>query len=111
MNPSAEEIYLSYVTVPTQDEALSLARQLVGERLAACANVLPGMTSVYEWQGQVQEEGECLLLLKTTQALTSNLKERLIELHSYECPCVVSWPVAEGNEAFLNWVREQTKQS
>lgn len=108
MSRRGDEIYLTYVTTPSREEALSLARQLVQERLAACANVLPGLTSVYQWQGELHEDAECLLLLKTTEALASSLKERLVALHSYECPCVVAWPLAAGHEEFLRWVREQT---
>lgn len=108
MSRRGEEIYLMYVTTPSREEALSLARQLVQERLAACANVLPGLTSVYQWQGELHEDAECLLLLKTTEALAGSLKERLVALHSYECPCVVAWPLAAGHEEFLRWVSEQT---
>lgn len=89
--------------------ALELGRAAVQERLAACANVVDGLTSIYEWRGELHEESEALLLLKTTESRRAALEARLVELHSYECPCVVSWELDAGNPEFLRWVDEQTR--
>lgn len=104
-------VMMAYVTAPNRDEALKLATILVEERLAACANVIERVTSLYWWQGQVQREAEVSLIVKTRADLIDALKSRVCELHSYTVPCVVAWPIAAGNEAFLNWVRAETRES
>lgn len=98
-----------YVTTSSREEALRIGRAVVADRLAACANVLPGITSVYRWQGEVQEEGETALILKTRSDLVERLTTRVKELHSYDCPCVVALPIAGGNPDFLQWIAEETR--
>ncbi|GAB4259764.1 MULTISPECIES: divalent-cation tolerance protein CutA [Deferrisoma] len=98
-----------YVTVPSREEGLRIGRALVEERLAACANVLPGLTSVYWWEGEVQEDPEAALVLKSRADLVERLTERVRELHPYSCPCVVALPIAAGNPAFLDWIRAETR--
>lgn len=100
--------HLVYVTTSTRQEALTIARAVVEDRLAACANVLPPITSVFWWEGAAQEEGEVALILKTRASLIERLIERIKALHSYECPCVVAWPIAAGNPAFLDWIASET---
>jgi len=100
---------LIYVTAPNREEALGLAKTIVGERLAACANVLDGMRSVYWWDGEVQEEGEVVLILKTRRDLVGALSERIKALHSYDCPCVVALDITEGNADFLKWIDDETR--
>jgi periplasmic divalent cation tolerance protein len=109
MSAGHEAAHVVYVTVGNRAEALAIAREVVTEGLAACANLLDGVTSIYEWKDEVHEDVECILILKTVSARLSDLTERVVQLHSYECPCVVSWPTAGGHEPFLNWVREQTQ--
>ena len=104
----SEETRLIYVTAPSHDEALRLARVAVEERLAACANVLGPITSVYWWEGKVNQDGEVALLLKTRAALVEALTARLRELHPYECPCVVALAIDGGNPAFLSWIAAET---
>ena len=106
---ATEPVMLAYITAPTRDEALKIARTLVQERLAACANVLDGMTSIYWWQGQVQQEGEVSLIVKTRADLLEALTARVREIHSDTIPCVVAWTVAGGNQPFLDWIREETR--
>ncbi|MBM3565604.1 MAG: divalent-cation tolerance protein CutA [Alphaproteobacteria bacterium] len=101
---------LVYVTASSRDEALKIARTAVEERLAACANVLAPITSVYWWDGKVQEEGEVSFILKTRDDLVSTLTARIKALHSYSCPCVVAWPVTQGNPDFLAWIASETKK-
>jgi periplasmic divalent cation tolerance protein len=97
-----------YVTAKDEAEAMMIARTVVGERLAACANVLGSIDSVYWWQGRVCEENEVALILKTSEERKTELIQRIIELHSYECPCVVCLPIADGNRDFLNWITAET---
>ncbi|WP_373048294.1 divalent-cation tolerance protein CutA [Vulgatibacter sp.] len=97
------------VTVSTAEQAADLARALVEERLAACGNVVPGLRSIYRWQGEVQDEPEVLLLLKTTSALFERLRGRVVELHAYENPEVLALPVEAGQLPYLDWIRQETK--
>ncbi len=97
-----------YVTAPDREAALSLARTLVGERLAACANVLDGATSVYWWEGKVCEDSEAVLICKTRADLAESVVKRVRELHSYACPCVVVLPIEGGNPAYLEWIGTET---
>lgn len=97
-----------YVTCPSREEALAIARQLLAERLIACANLLPGMVSIYRWEGAVQEDDEVVLILKTRAELTEQVAERVRALHSYTCPCVAVLPVTGGNPAYLDWLLAET---
>lgn len=99
---------LCYVTAGSHDDALRIARAVVAEQLAACANVIGGMTSVYRWDGAVQEDAEVVLLLKTRAELVERLTARVVALHSYDCPCVVALPIEGGNPAFLRWIDAET---
>jgi periplasmic divalent cation tolerance protein len=98
-----------YITTSSTEEALRIGRDVVALRLAACANVLPGVTSVFRWQGEVQEDGETALILKTRSELVEALTKRVKELHSYDCPCVVALPITGGNPDFLRWIAEETR--
>ncbi len=98
-----------YVTAGSRAEALTIGRTVVEERLAASANVLDGATSIYWWQGAVQQAGEAVLILKTRSALVERLIARIRELHSYECPCVVTLPIVAGNPEYLDWLAAETR--
>lgn len=100
--------HLVYVTTGSEPEAERIAAKLIEERLAACANILPGMRSVYRWQGRVTTDSECVLLLKTRADLVEAVTERVRALHSYDVPCVVSWALGGGNPAFLDWIGDET---
>lgn len=93
-----------YVTAKDEAEAKLIARAVVEERLAACANIVGGIQSVYQWEGRICEESEVALILKTIEKKKEPLVERVVELHSYEVPCVVCLPVVDGNPAFIDWV-------
>jgi len=103
-----DDIRLIYVTAASRDQAIELARTLVGERLVACANILPEITSIYWWDGAVQQEPEVALIAKTRADLVEAVTARVGELHSYSCPCVVAMPVVGGNPAFLDWIKAET---
>ena len=97
-----------YITADTPEEAASLARTLVEERLAACVNILGGITSFYRWDGAVQQGSETALIAKTRASLTDAVTARIKSLHGYTCPCVVTLPITGGNDDFLAWIGEQT---
>ena len=99
-----------YVTTPTHAEAETLARAAVEERLAACANILPAMTSLYRWQGKIEEGREAVLILKTRAALFDALTARLKTLHPAECPCIVALPLVAGEAGFLRWIGDETQK-
>lgn len=101
------ETLIVFCTCSHEAEADALARSLVEERLAACVNILPGLTSVYRWQGEVERASEHLLLVKTTRERLPALEHRIRELHSYETPEIIAVPVTEGSEKYLAWLREQ----
>jgi periplasmic divalent cation tolerance protein len=100
---------LVYVTTPSREEALRIGRAIVSEGLAACANVIPGMTSVYHWNGELQEESEAVLLLKTRTELASDIIRRVQELHPYDVPGILVLPVEGGSNLFLSWIGEETE--
>lgn len=99
-----------YVTAESTDEALRLGRILVDERLAACANVIPGTTAIYWWEGKVREGAEAVLVVKTRADLVDAATARIKAAHSYDCPCVVAFAVAGGNRDFLDWLARETAQ-
>jgi periplasmic divalent cation tolerance protein len=91
-------------TAPTAEVAAGLAHALVEAGLAACGNVLPGLRSIYRWQGRVEDEAEALLVLKTTRARFPALREELLARHPYQVPEVLALPVEAGSEAYLAWL-------
>lgn len=98
-----------YITAGSRDEALAIGRALVEARLAACGNVLDGMTSVYHWQGAIEQANEAVLIVKTRAELVEPLTERVRALHSYDCPCVVALPITDGNPDYLAWIDAETR--
>ena len=96
------------ITASSRTEADTIARALVGEKLAACVNIIPGVRSVYRWQGKVEEADEIILIAKTRAELFEPLRKLVKALHSYECPCIVALPVSTGYQAFLDWVAAET---
>lgn len=99
---------LVYMTAATVEEAERIGAALVEERLAACANVIDGMRSIYRWEGKVKVDREAVLIAKTRIDLLDALTERVKALHSYDIPCVVGLPIAGGNADFLDWIGAET---
>lgn len=97
------------VACGSAEEARKIARAAVESRLAACANVLPGVESVYRWKGAVEESAEWLLLIKTTRGLFERLAERVRALHSYELPEIVGLPIEDGLEGYLSWIERSVE--
>ena len=102
------EARLIYMTAGSLDEAKALGRALVEERLAACINVLPGMTSIYRWEGTERIDEEVVVIAKTRADLVDAVTARVKEIHSYSCPSVVALPIDGGNPDFLQWIVDQT---
>jgi periplasmic divalent cation tolerance protein len=97
------------VTAPSAEKAAELARALVEERLAACGNVVPGLRSIYRWEGKVQDEPEALLILKTTRGRFEALRERVLALHPYQVPEVIALSVEAGSAAYLGWIAAEAR--
>ena len=104
----AAEVRVVLVTAPGVEQARSLARALVEARLVACANLVPGVRSIYRWEGQVQEDEEVLLVLKTRADRGEALARRIRELHPYDLPEVIELPAAGGSVDYLDWVRAES---
>ena len=101
-----EDVELVLVTAPNLDVGTRLARELVDSRLAACVNVVPGLRSIYRYEGSVHEDAEVLLLVKTCASRANDLDAFLGERHPYDLPEFVRIAVQGGNLAYLDWVRE-----
>ncbi len=99
---------LLYVTAPDREVAARVGRALVEERLAACANIVDGVRSIYRWEGRLQDEPETLLLAKTRADLAEAAIARVKALHPYTCPCIVALPLAAGHAPFLEWIAAET---
>jgi periplasmic divalent cation tolerance protein len=97
------------VTAANQDESRKIARRLVEAELAACVNILPPIESVYRWQGQIAEEGECLLIIKSAKALFAEIETEILRLHSYQTPEIICLPIVEGSFKYLQWISESVK--
>lgn len=99
---------LAYITTKNIAEAKRIGKRLVEERLAACVNILPGMQSIYRWQGKIESTRECVLIVKTRATLVRKLTARVTQLHSYTCPCVLILPISGGHDVFLKWLGLET---
>ncbi|MFC2016041.1 divalent-cation tolerance protein CutA [Chloroflexota bacterium] len=97
------------ITAGTQPEAERIAEALVSDRLAACVTVIPGVTSVYRWQGEVQHDQEWLLVAKSRGECLAELMERVQALHSYEVPEIIALPLVGGSKAYLSWLDGQVR--
>jgi|WetSurMetagenome_2_1015567.scaffolds.fasta_scaffold16009_3 periplasmic divalent cation tolerance protein len=106
--PTSSQFVVVLVTCPNRLAGETIGRALVEEHLAACTNVIPGVTSIYRWQGKVCRDREVLLLIKTRRSRFAALTRRVRELHSYAVPEIVAVPVAAGSPPYLAWVLDAT---
>ncbi len=97
------------VTCPDRASAEAIARALVEERLAACANIGAGAASIYRWKGAIEQADEIPLMLKTRAGLFARLAERVKALHSYEVPCIVAMELADVEPAYAAWLQQETE--
>ena len=96
--------FLVYVTVKDKDEGLFIAQKVVEKRLAACANLYPQIKSIFNYQNQIQTQNEAVLIFKTTAQVYDKLERFIIEIHSYDDPCVLKLPIEGGAADFMNWI-------
>jgi periplasmic divalent cation tolerance protein len=108
MSSDDREPVLVLTTTGSADEARTIGRVLVEERLAACVNLLPEMTSIYRWQDAVQEDREHQLVIKTTRGQIDAIRTRVHELHSYELPEFLVVTIADGSPLYLEWLKAST---
>ena len=93
-------------TCPDLATAERIAETVVGERLAACVNIVPGLTSIYRWENQMQRDTELLLLIKTRQTVYLRLEARIRELHPYQIPEIIALPIQTGSATYLDWIAD-----
>lgn len=99
---------VAFSTAPSQEEAARIARHLVDRRAAACVTVVPGVTSVYRWQGAVEENSEWLLIIKTRRECLDRLRQELATVHSYQVPELVALAIVDGLPDYLDWLDRET---
>ena len=109
MTDEAKGTGVVLVSAPDMDVAERIGRAVVEERLAACASLVPGMTSLYRWDDEVQRAGEVLLIVKTRADAFDALRARIVELHPYEVPEVLHLPVREGHPPYTQWIHEEVR--
>ena len=100
---------LATTTTAELEDARNIARRLVETKLAACVQIVEPITSVYRWQGKIEEEGEVLLLIKSKQDLISRIAELLDEIHPYEVPELIATPIVEGSASYLSWLEDNVQ--
>jgi periplasmic divalent cation tolerance protein len=99
-----------FVTASSYEEAEKIGRMIVESRLAACANVISGMRSIFRWDNKISVENECLMIIKTTQQRYSELEAAIRKSHSYTVPEIIALPVIAGALSYLNWIRSETSK-
>jgi len=104
MQGKSLEYCLILSTCPNQESAESIAMKLVENKLAACVNIVPGLTSVYEWQGNIEKSQEYLLIVKTTSAAFQAVETAILDRHPYELPEIISIPLNNGLANYLSWI-------
>ncbi|MCG2862963.1 MAG: divalent-cation tolerance protein CutA [Vulcanisaeta sp.] len=102
----SSEYVVIFVTVPNRDLGIELARYLVGNKLAACVNVIDGLRSVYYWEGRVEEDNEALLIIKTRRDRLDDTIKAIRERHPYKVPEVIALPIIGGLREYLGWIDE-----
>jgi periplasmic divalent cation tolerance protein len=104
------EAILLYVTCSSLDEAERIARAIVEQQLAACANIIPGMVSWYQWQGRLERGEEYVLICKSAPRAQSALITAIQQLHSYSVPCIVVVPIIGGLSSYVQWIDDNVRQ-
>jgi periplasmic divalent cation tolerance protein len=108
MKKSAGQIFVILVTTANQEEAAKIGKEMVNAKLAACANIIPGVQSIYRWKGKVVKAQETLLILKSTQPRYRALEKAIKAMHTYETPEIIALPVKKGLDRYIGWVRSET---
>lgn len=97
------------VSCPDRATALKIGASLVEEKLAACANLVDGVTSIYRWKNEIRQDAEALLIIKTRAARFADIERRVLELHPYDVPEIICTDITAGNAPYLNWIDESTR--
>jgi periplasmic divalent cation tolerance protein len=105
------DLCVLFITVPNAETGETIAQVLVAERLAACVNRVPGLTSVYRWQGKIEKDPEELLILKTRCELVAAIHKRVKSLHPYTVPEIIALPIIDGSADYLAWVQKETESA
>lgn len=108
MSPPEPEVRVGFITAPDAETGARIARALVEERLAACVNLVPGIRSIYRWEGALEEDAEVLLVVKTRADRADALASRVVDLHPYDLPELLLLPAVGGSSAYLEWVRAES---
>jgi periplasmic divalent cation tolerance protein len=106
----AKEVILVFVTVPNQVEASKISEEVLKSHEAACATIIPSVHSKYWWEGQLINEQECLIVLKTTAARFQALQDTILKVHSYKVPEIIALPLTDGFPQYLEWIKRETSQ-
>jgi len=106
-----EKVVFFYVTCGSVDEAQKIGKTLLEERLCACVNIFSKIKSMYWWEGKIDESEEAIMIVKTKESLSEIVEKRILELHSYTCPCIAKIDIEKTNECFKKWLFEETKTS
>lgn len=107
-NINKKDCIVVLVTTSSKEEAEKIASALLEERLIACANILPAISSIFKWEGKICREQEVMLIIKTLNNRLEEVTNQIKKLHSYQVPEIISLPVINGNKDYLDWVREST---
>lgn len=102
------EYIVIFCTTSNKENAELIGHSLVQEKLAACTNIIPKMTSIYSWNNQIVKDEELLLVIKTKKELFDNVKNKILSLHSYDVPEIISIDIKEGSKPYLDWINENT---
>ncbi|MDQ6734759.1 MAG: divalent-cation tolerance protein CutA [Nitrospirota bacterium] len=108
--PCPTQAIIVLVTTASEEEATTIGRAVVKQGLAACANILPLKKSIFHWEGQIAEEQECLMIMKSRPALFEELSMAVKRLHSYNVPEIVAMPIVKGSPDYLDWIIENTRK-
>jgi periplasmic divalent cation tolerance protein len=108
-SPPPDDFVIVLVTTPNAEVAANLAKTLVIEKLVACVSILPGLRSIYTWEGKVCDEEEVLCVGKTRRTLFAPLRDRVVALHPYQVPEIIALPLVEGSSPYLAWLRDETR--
>ena len=95
-------------TVPSKDEGTKIAQRLIQDELAACVNMTGSVSSIFKWKGEICSEEEYILIIKTRSDLFNKIKEEILSLHPYELPEIISLPISDGLDLYLQWIRDNT---
>lgn len=108
MSKSTGKVLIVLITASSQKEAMKIGQAVMAERLAACVNLVPAVTSLFHWEGNVHKSREVLMIFKTTERRYAALEKKILSIHSYEVPEVIAVRVDRGFDRYLGWIRQET---